>query len=147
MAEELKRFSRRRFAKAVAQAGAAAATVAPMLAQVPAGQAPAAPAAPAGPTFGPVVVGNYGISDQIRFGGIGIRGRGMADLRLLLGDPRVRFVGIADVRESAREMVKSTVDKYYKNNDCKMYRDAVGDSGAAGHRRAADRDQRPVARA
>ena len=37
---------------------------------------------------------------------------------------RVRFVGIADVREDAREMVKSTVDDYYKNNDCKMYRDA-----------------------
>jgi predicted dehydrogenase len=35
----------------------------------------------------------------------------------------VRFVGIADVRESARETVKSTVDGYYKNNDCKMYRD------------------------
>jgi predicted dehydrogenase len=61
--------------------------------------------------------------DQLVFGGIGIRGRGMSDLRMLLGDSRVRFVGIADVRESARETVKSTVDGYYKNNDCKMYRD------------------------
>ena len=49
----------------------------------------------------------------------------MADLRMLLGDDRVKFVGIADVREDAREMVKSTVDGYYKNNDCKMYRDAA----------------------
>jgi predicted dehydrogenase len=70
-----------------------------------------------------VVVGNYALNDQLVFGGIGIRGRGMSDLRMLLGDARVRFVGIADVRESARETVKSTVDGYYKNNDCKMYRD------------------------
>jgi predicted dehydrogenase len=68
-------------------------------------------------------VGNYRAVDQIVFGGIGIRGRGMADLRMLLGDNRVKFVGIADVREDAREMVKSTVDGYYQNNDCKMYRD------------------------
>jgi predicted dehydrogenase len=68
-------------------------------------------------------VGNYSMLDQITVGGIGIRGRGMHDLRQMLGDPRVRFVGVADVRESAREMVKSTVDRYYQNNDCKMYRD------------------------
>jgi predicted dehydrogenase len=58
-------------------------------------------------------------------GGIGIRSRGMSDLRMLLGDDRIKFVGIADVREDARESVKSTVDGYYKNNDCKMYRDAA----------------------
>ena len=43
------------------------------------------------------------MNDQLLFGGIGIRGRGMSDLRQLLSDQRVRFVGIADVRESARE--------------------------------------------
>jgi len=34
-------------------------------------------------------------------------------------------VAVADIRESAREMVKSTVDNYYKNHDCVMYRDAA----------------------
>ena len=128
MAEEKQRVSRRKFGKALAQAGtataAAAAAAGSALAQAPATPAPAqAPAAPAAPAMGPVVVGNYGLNDQIVFGGIGIRGRGMGDLRMLLGDSRVKFVAIADVRESAREMVKSTVDNYYKNNDCKMYRD------------------------
>jgi hypothetical protein len=72
-----------------------------------------------------VVVGNYSLSDQLVFGGIGIGGRGMSDLRQLLGDSRVRFAAIADIRESAREMVKSTVDNYYRNHDCVMYRDAT----------------------
>src|SRR6476659_687601 len=108
MAEEQRFVSRRRFGKAVA--GAAAAT--PLLAQAPA-QAPPG-ASQGGPvsgqtTFGPGVVGNYAISDTIRFGGIGIRNRGMSDLRQLLGDQRVRFVAIADIRESQREQVKSTV--------------------------------------
>jgi predicted dehydrogenase len=102
--------TRRGFGKALAAAAAAT----PAAAQI---------ANPGPGQFGPVVVGNYRPVDQIVFGGIGIRGRGMADLRMLLGDERVKFVGIADVREDAREMVKSTVDGYYKNNDCKMYRD------------------------
>jgi len=63
------------------------------------------------------------VNDQLVFGGIGLRNRGMHDLRQLLSDPRVRFVAIADVRDSARETVKSTVDNYYNNNDCVMYRD------------------------
>jgi predicted dehydrogenase len=116
MAEEKRPVTRRNFGKALAQAGAAAAAAAPLLAQTPA-QAPGAP------QMGPVVVGNYAMVDQLVFGGIGIRSRGMADLRQLLGDQRVRFVAIADVRESARESVKSTVDNYYKNHDCVMYRD------------------------
>jgi len=69
-------------------------------------------------------VGNYAPSDRIIFGGIGIRNRGMADLRQLLGDARVQFVADADARESARESVKSTVDTYYKNQNCVMYRTA-----------------------
>jgi predicted dehydrogenase len=114
MAEEKKNLTRRRFGTALAQAGAAAAAVAPAAAQI---------ASPGPGQFGPVVVGNYSMVDEIRFGGIGIRSRGMSDLRQLLGDQRVRFLAIADVREDARETVKSTVDNYYKNNDCKMYRD------------------------
>jgi predicted dehydrogenase len=119
MAEEKQPVTRRGFGKTLAKAGAVAAAAAPVLGQAqqgPPGQAP-------GPQIGPVVVGNYALNDQITFGGIGIRGRGMADLRQLLGDPRVKFVANADVRESARETVKSTVDNYYKNNDCKMYKD------------------------
>ena len=114
MADEQKKLTRRRFGKRLAAAGAAAAAAGPAVAQI---------ATPGPGQFGPVVVGNYAMVDQITFGGIGIRSRGMSDLRQLLGDQRVRFVGIADVRESARETVKSTVDNYYKNNDCKMYRD------------------------
>jgi predicted dehydrogenase len=111
MAEKHGKVTRRGFGQALA---AAAAVSAPAAAQI---------ATPGPGQFGPVVVGNYRPIDQIVFGGIGIRGRGMADLRMLLGDNRVKFVGIADVREDAREMVKSTVDGYYGNNECKMYRD------------------------
>jgi predicted dehydrogenase len=32
-------------------------------------------------------------------------------------------VGIADIRESARETIKSTVDRHYGNNNCVIYRD------------------------
>src|SRR5689334_2840364 len=119
MSEDNQGVTRRKFGKALTHAGAIAAAAVPALAQAPA----QAPAPAQGPAIGPVVVGNYSLNDQITFGGIGIRGRGMADLRQLLGDQRVRFVAIADVRESAREMVKSTVDNYYKNHDCVMYRD------------------------
>ena len=116
MAEEKQPVTRRGFGKAIAQAGAAAAVPA-VLASNAAGQI----ASPAAGQSGPVLVGNYAMVDQIRIGGIGVRGRGMADLRMMLGDERVRFVGIADVRESAREMVKSAVDKHYGTNDCVMY--------------------------
>ncbi|MCC7174516.1 MAG: Gfo/Idh/MocA family oxidoreductase [Bryobacterales bacterium] len=120
MAEEKKKVTRRRFGKAVAQAGAVAA--APLIASVPAaGQPPAQ--APPGPAVGPVVVARAGLLDKIVFGGIGIRGRGMNDLRQLISDDRVQFVAIADVQESSREAVKSFVDGYYSNNDCQMYRD------------------------
>src|ERR1035437_1774451 len=114
MAEEKQAVTRRNFGKTLTGAGAIAAVAGPVAAQI---------ATPGPGQIGPVVVGNYALNDQLVFGGIGIRGRGMSDLRQLLGDARVRFVGIADVRESARETVKSTVDNYYKNSDCKMYRD------------------------
>ena len=128
MSEEKKRVTRRRFGKAVAQAGAVAA--APMLAAGAALGQPASPApspapgpASSGPAAGPVVVGNYAMVDRIRVGGIGLGGRGMGDLRQMIGDDRVQFVAIADVRESARENVKSYVDGYYGNNACQMLRD------------------------
>lgn len=116
MAEKNGEVTRRGFGKTLAAATAAAAPVSPVAAQI---------ATPGAGQYGPVVVGNYRQVDQIKMGGIGIRSRGMADLRMLLGDERVKFVGIADVREDAREMVKSTVDGYYKDNECKVYRDAA----------------------
>jgi hypothetical protein len=45
-------------------------------------------------------------------------------LKSALTDPRVQFVGIADIRESAREAVKSMADKHHGNGNCVMYRDA-----------------------
>ena len=110
--------TRRGFGKTLASAGAAAA-----LPAVVGETASAQIASPAAGQVGPVLVGNYAMVDTIRVGGIGIRGRGMADLRMMLGDDRVRFVAIADIRDSAREMVKSAVDGYYKTNDCVMYKD------------------------
>jgi hypothetical protein len=105
MAEPKKNLSRRGFGKTLATAGAAAAAAAtPAAAQI---------ATPGAGQFGPVVVGNYAMVDEIRFGGIGLRNRGMSDLRQLLGDTRVRFVGIDAVRETPRSVVKSTVDNFY----------------------------------
>ena len=127
MAEEKQGITRRRWGKALA--GTAAVSAGTMLGQAqnqgPPSQAPGqAPGgqAPAQPAIGPRVAG-VAINDQLVFGGIGLGNRGMHDLRQLLSDPRVRFVAIADVRDSAGEIVKSTVDNYYKNSDCVMYRD------------------------
>ncbi|MDP6635881.1 MAG: Gfo/Idh/MocA family oxidoreductase [Phycisphaerae bacterium] len=62
-------------------------------------------------------------SDRIVMGGIGIGGRGSHDLRWLLGDKRVQFVAVCDVRKQRRDRAKSTIDKKYRNTDCKLYRD------------------------
>jgi Oxidoreductase family, C-terminal alpha/beta domain/Oxidoreductase family, NAD-binding Rossmann fold len=124
MAEADGKVTRRAFGKVVAGAATAAPILTPgQASSAPPAQAPASAQAPVQPPAGPIVRAYSGMVDQITFGGIGIGGRGMYDLRQLLGDDRVRFVAIADVRESARESVKSYVDRHYKNNDCKMYRD------------------------
>lgn len=129
MAAEKQGVTRRRLGKALALAGTAAVSAGSMLGQAqsqgPGSQAPGQAAggpAPAQPAIGPRVAG-VAVNDQLVFGGIGLRNRGMHDLRQLLSDPRVRFAAIADIRDSARETVKSTVDNYYKNNDCVMYCD------------------------
>ena len=62
-------------------------------------------------------------SDRIVMGGIGIGGRGSHDLRWLLGDPRVQFVAVCDVRKNRRDRAKSTIDKKYGNTDCAGFRD------------------------
>jgi len=60
-------------------------------------------------------------SERIVMGGIGLRGRGMGDLRWLLPEKDVQFVAICDAQRSARENVKKVVDQRYGNNDCKTY--------------------------
>jgi predicted dehydrogenase len=111
-------YTRRGFGKSVAGAGALAA--APMI--VPGSVLGQAVSSQTGQPVGqPGVVAP---SDRIVVGGIGLRNRGMADLRAVLPDPRVKFVAVADIRGAAREAVKSAVDQYNKNNDCVMYNDA-----------------------
>ncbi len=103
--------TRRGFGKVLATAGAA--TAVPMTAL---GQARAGGSGGFG-SRGPAP------SDKIVFGGIGVRGRGLASLRPALADPRVQFVAVCDVHETGREVVKSLVDETYGNNDCQVYSD------------------------
>ena len=46
-------------------------------------------------------------SDRIVLAGIGIGGRGAADLASFLSEPEVQFVAVCEVREERREAVKS----------------------------------------
>jgi len=62
--------------------------------------------------------------DRTIMGGIGLRGRGLSDLRNFLPHEVVQFVAIADIRDEARELVKTAVDQHYENNDCVAYNDA-----------------------
>ncbi|HUU91457.1 MAG TPA: Gfo/Idh/MocA family oxidoreductase [Phycisphaerae bacterium] len=60
-------------------------------------------------------------SERIVAGGIGLRGRGMSDLRWMLPEEDVQFVAICDAQEASREKVKQTVDQRYGNSDCAVY--------------------------
>jgi len=60
-------------------------------------------------------------SERIVAGGIGLRGRGMGDLRWMLPEADVRFVAICDAQKTSREAVKRAVDAHYGNSDCAMY--------------------------
>ncbi len=63
-------------------------------------------------------------SGRIVMGGIGLRGRGMGDLRWMLPNLDVQFVAICDAQKSARNRVKQVVDQQYRNKDCKTYPEA-----------------------
>ena len=63
-------------------------------------------------------------SDRIVAGGIGLRGRGMGDLRWLLPNKDVQFVAICDAQKTSREAVKRVVDGHNKNTDCAVYPEA-----------------------
>jgi len=61
-------------------------------------------------------------SNRIVMVGIGLGGRGTADLRSwILPDPEAQFVAICDVQRSRRAAIKAMTDKHYGNKDCKMY--------------------------
>jgi predicted dehydrogenase len=60
-------------------------------------------------------------SDRLTFGGIGIGSRGPSSVNCILSYKDARFLAVADIRDARREFVKSTVDKRYQNQDCKMY--------------------------
>ena len=62
-------------------------------------------------------------SERIVMGGIGIRNRGMHDLRWMTAKDDVQFVAICDVWKKQRQVVKQWVDDFYGNKDCETYRD------------------------
>jgi len=62
-------------------------------------------------------------SERIVMGGIGIGGRGTHDLRMLMRNPEVQFVAVADPRKDNRERAKAAIDKQNGNEDCKTYID------------------------
>jgi predicted dehydrogenase len=62
-------------------------------------------------------------SERIVTGGIGIGGRGSADLNTLMAEQDVQFVAVCDVRKSRRDAVKTIVNNKYGNNDCAGYDD------------------------
>ena len=65
--------------------------------------------------------GKVAPSNQIVIGGVGLGPRGREVLKSFLSQPDVRFVAIADVQKTRREIIRKTVDRQYKNEDCKAY--------------------------
>jgi predicted dehydrogenase len=100
-----KRFNRRRLLKTVARTSAAVAV----------------PCFVPGAALG--MNGAVAPSQRIVVGGLGLGGRGRADLGSLMNNPDVQFVAICDVQKSRREQVKKMVDAKYDNNDCQLYSD------------------------
>ena len=62
-------------------------------------------------------------NEKSQLGVIGIGPRCRYDLGGMLKAPDVRCVAIADVQASRREAGKALVDGFYKDADCKLYRD------------------------
>ncbi len=69
------------------------------------------------------VLGADAPSNKILMGAIGVGGMGTGDLRELLGESRVHFVGVCDVYSGHRERAKKHVNDKYGNSDCKAYLD------------------------
>lgn len=64
-----------------------------------------------------------GPNDRITVAGIGLGPRGREVLKAFLQQPDVRFVAVADVQESRREIIRKTVNRHYGNEDCKAHID------------------------
>lgn len=62
-------------------------------------------------------------SERITVGCIGIRGRGLHDLRWMIGHNDVQVLAVCDIQKKQRLAVKAFVDNHYGNQDCAMYTD------------------------
>ncbi|MDP3848928.1 MAG: Gfo/Idh/MocA family oxidoreductase [Luteolibacter sp.] len=67
--------------------------------------------------------GKVAPSNQIVVGGIGIGPRGREVLKSFLSQTDMRFVAVADVQKSRREIVRKTVNRHYGNEDCTAHGD------------------------
>jgi hypothetical protein len=87
--------------------------------------AAAASAVAAAPYFVPAsALGKNGAvppSERIVVGGIGLRNRGMHDLRWMLRNSDVQFVAICDLQKKQQLAVKAFIDEHYGTNDCATY--------------------------
>ncbi|HIQ23389.1 MAG TPA: Gfo/Idh/MocA family oxidoreductase [Planctomycetes bacterium] len=62
-------------------------------------------------------------SERIVMGAIGVGGRGMSDMKSLLGNADVQMVAVSDVQRSRRKQAKAAVDQHYGTSDCDTYID------------------------
>jgi predicted dehydrogenase len=83
--------------------------------------AAAAPLVVSGSALG--LNGAVAASDRVVLAGLGIGGRGAADLGAFLAQPEVQFVAVCDVRDERREAVKKMGDDKNGNHDCRTYWD------------------------
>jgi len=67
--------------------------------------------------------GGVAPSNRIVMGGLGIGSRGGNDLGVLIHEPDVQFVAIADIRATRRQAVKEMADQKNGDQGCAMYRD------------------------
>ena len=67
--------------------------------------------------------GTVAPSERVIVGGIGIGNRGTYDLGCFLDQSDVQFVGVCDVKEARRTLIKKMVDAKYGTEKCEMYRD------------------------
>jgi len=67
--------------------------------------------------------GRPAASNRIVMGAIGVGGMGSGDMRAFLGNRGVQVVGVCDVDKGRRDGNKGTVDRHYRNRDCKGYLD------------------------
>jgi len=62
-------------------------------------------------------------SERVVMAGIGLGNQGGNDLGGFLGNSRVQYVAVCDVRKSIRDKSKAKVDQKYGNTDCAVYND------------------------